>query len=397
MAILPDIAADQLPDGVYINLPEEVYFAQDRLGSSDKKTLHFEREGWWYQSRHNPDRKRETTDALNYGAALHALILEGLGAYETRFVVEPDKADYPGLLVTTDDLREALKADGFDLAGTSKLKLADWEEAVAANLPDAHVWGAIMRDFVATSTRANGEVIPSVSSAEDRALRIMHDAIMQEPEMKALLGFDQDFPSLAELSFFWTDSFGIRWRARFDKPVPTFTADLKSVGNWQGRELQHFLGDHIVRNGLDIQVGHYQEARFLMHRLIREKGDAAISGGTEEQRTHLRAIVERDLPFDWVWLFYQKPDPKGQAPILFPLIEEWGGRFHTSGFRKGRRAVETYLRSVERFGLDRPWYRIEPLHYADPEHPEGPTISLPHFGWDDSPVEDEVPMMEKTL
>jgi hypothetical protein len=395
MAILPDIAAEQLPDGVYIGLPEEVYFAQDALGSSDLQRLHFEREGWWWSSRNNPDRKREETEALTFGAALHALLLEGLGAYETRFAVEPSKSDYPGLLVSTDELKQALLDEGFDLKGTSKYKKEDWEDTVVENLPGVSVWGAIMRDFQKALVGPDGTPRPAVSAPEDRALRIMHDAAMSDAEMKGLLGWGEDFPSLAELSFLWTDASGIRWRARFDKPVPLFTMDLKTVGNWQGRELQHFLGDHIIRGGLDIQVGHYQEARFLMHQLIAARGDAAISGGTEEQRTYLRAIVERDLPWDWVWLFYQKPDPAGRAPILFPVVEPWGGRFHTSGFRKARRAVDLYRKCVDRFGLDRPWYRIEQPHHTDPDHPEGPAISLPHFGWDDSPVDDEVAMMEK--
>jgi hypothetical protein len=398
MTALPALAADQLPDGVYIRLADAIYFAQDRLGSSDLQKLHKDREGWWMQSRHNPDRRDETTEAQNYGSALHALMLEGIGAYETRFAVEPDPSDYPGVLFKIDDIKEALQEAGFSLEKTSKFKLADWEDAAALHIPEVPVWGAIKRDFEASITREDGSKRPSVSAVEDRMLRLMYEAALSDEDTRALVGAGEDVPTLAELSFFWTDDFGVKRRARFDKPVPKFTMDLKTIGNWQGRELRFSVGDHILKGGLDIQVGDQHDARLRMHRQIRAEGEACIQGGTEEERTWLRAIAERDLPFDWVWLFYQKPELSGRAPILFPVWEHWGGLYHTSGYRKARRAIQTYLRCVEKFGLDRPWYRVEPIHYtdADAAHARGePTIHNPHFGWDEDPVEGEDAHLER--
>lgn len=392
MPALPELAADQLPDGVYIGLADGVYFAQDRLGSSDLQKLHFHREGWWMQSRHNPDRLDATTEAQNYGSALHALMLEGLGAYETRFAVEPDKNDFDGLLFKVDDIKEALQDEGFAMSGTSKFKLSDWEDAAALHIPHRPVWGAIKRDFEASITREDGTKRPSISAVEDRMLRLMYEAALSHDETRALVGAGEDVPTLAELSFFWTDDFGVKRRARFDKPVPHFTMDLKTLGNWQGRDLKHAVGDHILRGGLDIQVGDQHDARRRMHDLIRAEGEGCIIGGTEEQRTWLRAIAERNLPWDWVWLFYQKPELSGRAPVLFPVREHWEGPFHKSGYRKARRAIETYVACVEKFGLDRPWYRVEPVHYTDGEVSRAQgmeSISVPHFGWDEDPVPGE--------
>lgn len=392
MPALPPVATDQLPDGAYIGLDDAVYFAQDRLGSSDLQKLHFHQEGWWMQSRHNPDRKDATTDAQNYGSALHALMLEGLGAYETRFAVEPDKNDFEGLLFKVDDIKEALTDAGLALTGTSKFKLADWEDAAALHIPHVPVWGAIIRDFEASITREDGSKRPSISAVEDRMLRLMYEAALSHEETRQLIGVGEDVPTLAELSFFWTDDYGVKRRARFDKPVPHFTMDLKTLGNWQGRELKHAVADHILRGGLDIQVGDQHDARLRMHKLVREVGEDAIYGGTEEQRTWLRAIAERNIEFDWVWLFYQKPELSGRAPVLFPVREHWEGPFHKSGYRKARRAIETYVDCVRRFGLDRPWYRVEPVHYTDGDVSKAQgleSITLGHFGWDENPVEGE--------
>src|SRR5690606_13642121 len=215
---------------------------------------------------------------------------------------------------------------------------------------------SIIRDFEASITREDGSKRPSVSAVEDRMLRLMYEAALSDDQTRSLIGHGEDVPALAELSFFWTDELGVKRRARFDKPVPHFTMDLKTIGNWQGRELKHAVGDHILRGGLDIQVGDQHDARRRMHDLIREHGEDCIFGGTDEERTWLRAIAERNLPWDWVWLFYQKPEPSGRAPILFPVREEWGGRYHRSGYRKARRAIQTYVDCVNRFGLDRPWF-----------------------------------------
>lgn len=390
MAILPDIAENQLPDGVYIGLPEEIYFAQDALGSSDLKTLHFEREGWWMQSRHNPDRKRTQSKAMNFGSATHCLLLEGMAAYEERFVVLPEKDDFEDLLETMDHIKKALAEEGIAApTGSSKWKLFEWADFAAIELPDRHIWDIIRRSSEEAAKDAEGNMRPSVFTSEDRLLRLMYDAACSEDHIRQLMGIGAEFPPLRELSFFWTDDMGVRRRARFDKPVPLFTMDLKTIDNWRGRDLVHSLCDHILREGLDIQVGDQHDARLRMHRLIQKEGEDCIYGGSDEERTWLRAIAERDLTFDWVWLFYQKPTLAGKAPIIFPIRDPWGGRFHISGFRKARRAIQAYCQYRDRFGLDSPWYRVEPLHNSDEIEKDVPSITLSHFGWDQDPIEGE--------
>jgi hypothetical protein len=403
VAVEPALALEQLPDGIYIDLPEAIYFAQDRLGSSDLIKLHKQKEGWWWQSRWNPDRDASQTQAQNYGSALHALLLEGLAAYETRFAVQPDKRDFARLLFTIGDIKEALVEDGVDISRTSSFKLPDWLDAAALHIPHRNVWPAIEADFKASIERDDGSLAPFVTAAEDRMLRIMYDAAFEDEAIRGLLGLDQAVPVLAEVSILWTDRFGVRRRARWDKPVPDFIADLKSLGNWQGRALEHSVGDLVLAQGYDIQVGDQHVSRRYARAMVAERGFGAISGGDEEKQAWLHAILSKRDRWDWVWLFYQKPDPAGRAPVIFPLYEDWQGKFHVSGHRKAYRAIQLYLSSVERFGLGdipaadgrraRPWSRVEPVHYYPPEDERQrsvlPTISAPHYGWDDNPVPDE--------
>jgi len=46
----------KLQPGLYLDLAEDIYFAQDALGSSDLKNLLRAPFDWWYGSRHNPPR-----------------------------------------------------------------------------------------------------------------------------------------------------------------------------------------------------------------------------------------------------------------------------------------------------------------------------------------------------
>lgn len=398
----PALALEQLPDGVYLDLPEDIYFGQDRLGSSDLMKLYRFKEGWWWQSRHNPDRA-ESTDAQNYGSALHAIMLEGTAAYETRFRVQPDPKDYDNLLTTIPQIKEALGEEGVDLRGTSSFKLPDWLDAAAVHLPEHTCWEAVKRDFEASITdKITGKPkYRTVTAVEDRMLRLMREVAMDDTDVRAILGFDQDVPVLAEVSVLWTDRFGRRRRGRWDKPCPQFNADLKSIGNWQGRDLKHALGDRVLFEAYDLQCADTHVSRQIVNEWL-AGSDRMLSGGTLEERSWLQAMAQRAKRWAWWWLFYQKPEPTGRAPILFPLYAAWGGRFHRSGFRKIAKALEVYDRGVERFGLGeipnalggpaKPWTRVEAKHYEPdtPGLPEGaPTVSLPMFGWEDEAVEDE--------
>jgi hypothetical protein len=387
-----------LPDGVYIGLPFEEYIAQaGRLGSTDKGRLHKHGPGYWWSSPMNPYYVRVQSEDLLEGEGLHALLLEGLGPYEERFKTEPDKRDYTDVLFTIPQIKAALTDAGVSVKGSSGFRLAEWAEGAAVDLPGRTVWHNVMADFERSIQIRDddGEVIgkrKSLSAEQDFMLRAMRDAALDDhpdnADVRELLTVAARFPILAEVSILWTDEFGRRHRARFDKLIPPATVDLKSLGNWEGRQVAHMIGDHINRMGYDIQEADYQIARREGWRMILED-EGNLHGGTEEERQHVLAIAnwnQTTLPH-WSWLFFQKPDKSGRAPILFPLMDKWGGPYHRSGFRKRAKALALYDQCMERFGPDRPWSKVHPLHYTTEAHE--PHITTGHWGFDDEPVEGE--------
>lgn len=377
---------EELPDGVYLRLSPERYFKQDRLGSTDLIKLGQRKEGWWWQSRHNPRLKKASTEAQNFGSATHAIILEGEHAYETRFAVKPDKP--AGAIETIPDMKKALREAGLDFKGTSDWKLNDWAAAMAVHAPEAPCWPNIEADF----RRRKGDDRAEISADEDWALRVMYETALENPEIGPLIRIDGEVPVLAEVSVFWTDQFGVRRRARFDKPAPKFTMDLKTLGNFRGRSLAAGAGDVIQFEGYDIQLADQHVARRRAYEMVLES-EEHLHGGSDEERDWFLAMAHRapwlpkGIQWEWKWLFYQKPEPSGLAPVIFPVHEDWKGPFHVSGHRKAYRAIQTYLECVERFGLDKPWTRSEPVHYTDQELQ--PHIFLPSGGWEIAPVPEE--------
>ena len=305
-----------LPDGVYCNLSPEAYFAQDRLGSTDLTVLHKRPADWFYSSRHNPDRPdRVASDEMDFGSALHLLTLEGEEAFR---------------------------------AGTVRCAFDDFRTK------EARVW----RD----EQRLAGKII--MTEDAERRVRHMAALILNHPEIgEALSG------GLSEVSVLFTHSTGVRLRARFDKLLPRFVADLKSFGgDAKGRDTRAQCLGLVAQRDMDVQRYLYFLARQAMDGLI---NTGAIYGANPEQAEWLKKVASVD-DWAWVWLFFRRrDDAKGHAPIVLPVVVQ---HFDVT-FDTGRRKVETALKNYEaftaRFGFETPWAVIEPTW--QPEHHDFPS------------------------
>ncbi len=368
--------SDLLPDGLYLHLPEEAYFAQRRLGSSDIVKLFQQREGWWWSSHLNTRRVEKPKEALNFGKALHAAVLEGVDAYASRFAVAPDKADFPDLCVTIDEIKAALDEAGVTYPSrATKPILVDG--AAAAGIP---VWDAILAAF----DEQRG-ALDAISSTEDWQIRMMARLIHEHGEIGPLFAFGPEHVPLAEVSILWTTDDGIRRRGRLDGMLPTATGDLKSLGNWSGRPLSFEAGKIANDRGLDIQMADHHVARRKAYEFI-VAGN--VHGATPEEHAWLKRFPTEAPHWGYFWIFFQKPDDvNGRAPVIFPWWEDFGDELHRFGHRKLHSALQTYRRCMSEHGAHEPWTRVERLHVTTEGNPD--RVFVPHYIAFDQPAPDE--------
>jgi hypothetical protein len=380
-----------LPDGVHLNLAPEDYFGQG-LGSSDLMTLASKGTGFWWGSPNNPRWTAPKPSAeRTYGSALHSILLEGVEAYERRFSTAPEKEDFPNLCTSTDDIKQALDRMGFDVStGKSKWKADDWRTAAAQQ--GVNVWATIEAQFQESLIirHADGSVKmrrEAISAGDDWTLRFMRDMALDatrsdNQEVRHLFDLDGDHPPICEVSILKTMPDGIRRRWRIDRMFPSFDVDLKSLGNHRGQSLPWLTGEEIARRNYDIQRADYLEARRTAYEFIQD--GFQVYGGTIEQRNFLRQFPEIAPSWNWIWLFYQKPDAaSAAAPIIFPVMDitaDPSGEPSVAlraGEAKRQRALQLYRDCVATWGLDQPWGSVSPVHYTDEAYE--PRVFLPSY------------------
>lgn len=316
-----------LPDGIYVSLSPLAYFGQDRLGSTDLSVLHNRPADWFYSSRHNPFwGERKASDEMNFGSALHALLLEGEPAYEDQFRIQPD--EYPD-------------------AKTGEMK--PW-----------HGGANWCRAWLAKN-EAPGRTF--ITADMDRRIRHMALLIQHHPDLGEPMR-----AGLSEVSILWTTADGIKLRARFDKLLPRFVVDLKTYGgDGKGHTATQECMGLVAQRHMDVQRFLYAQARDAMRDLI-ERG--SVFGATPDQQVWLARVAAVD-DWRWCWIFYRRrDDAKGHAPMVKPILRSHGDLSFRSGERKVAVALQNYRTFVNRFGFDTPWAVIEPADEpADHEFP----------------------------
>jgi len=300
--------SDPLPDGVFIGLGHDDYFDQPRLGSSDLTTLHRDPASWWYGSKMNPLRpEREPTAEMDLGSAFHALLLEGESAYAKIAITRPRQY--------------------FD-AKTGRWKPWNWNANICKEWLAAH--------------DPDGTLIV-LTEDEDAALRHMTDLILNHPELgEPMRG------GLSEVSVFWTGIDGVQMRARFDKLLPRFVIDLKTIGgDAQGRTVKEQCLRLVAQRDMDVQRFLYFQARAAMAGLI-EAGH--LHGGNDHDRDWIAKASTID-DWRWCWIFFRRRDDKRVlAPVVQPILRSHFDITFDTGRRKVEVALQNYLAFRERFG-----------------------------------------------
>lgn len=238
-----------IADGIYVNLPMQAYRDDPALGSSDLKKILANAVQWHAKFRNtswrelNPPSDAETA-ATKFGTALHVMALEP-DAFDDRYYMMPEEPDLPS---TKEDINACLRA-----IGRQPLKSSDKSAVYAA---EARMHGIMtLADWRADQALIAGER-ERISDAWDRSLRLLRKMLDGHAEAMKFLRNGR-----AEVSVFWTDDNGVRFKCRFDYLRIRTAADVKSYALQEDNEpIQNFAGA-VEKWGYDFSAAHYMDCR----------------------------------------------------------------------------------------------------------------------------------------
>lgn len=290
--------------GLFFDLPEDDYHADPALGSTDLRRLLASGPDYWWQSPLNPNPpERKPSPALEFGRALHKLVLEGSQAFVVRYVRRPD--------------------DLVRLDAKAKATLCPNDETVI----DGDDFDRIM---------TSGQLIA------------------KNPDLAA--AFEGGVP---EVSVFWEqpldDGFVVRCKARFDYLKIRGVGDLKSIRNYMGRPFSEACARSIVEYRYDMQAAHYLEGRAEVARMVAD----GLVFGDHDPAWLKRAADCRTFAFQWV--FFQAEG----APITWSRSLSPGNPILDIAERDRHKALLTYREFKRSFSDGEMWLLQEPVTELD--------------------------------
>lgn len=372
---------DPLEPGIYFDMPDEVYHKIPAFSCSLAKLLLASPTIGWASSWLNPKKEESKKDHLTVGKAYHAMILEGVKAYEARFYPMPEKSDYPEALEKVDQVKAAIEArnekpvsrvDAPDLGEgkTRAAKKEDWVAQLAALDRSVEIWEVIKAKH---EKRARGRDLISVE--DDHQIRVAARMINQDPQLaQAFKG------GWAEVTLIWRDERqGVLCKCRTDYLKLKGVVDLKSFANKNDRSIRNSIIREVAQYRMSLQPAHYLPGIEAVRKLVREHGASVVHNWRLEQE---RALETEGLAnsvdlYDerhsdqttWAmrWAAYQEPDrwlwvfqQKGEAPVTRGLYHPLGGSIHSISQMMIVTALRTFREFTETFGVE-PWLDLEEI------------------------------------
>lgn len=338
----PDAAGRyQLPDGIYFDLPEEIYHADTAIGSTSLMALAKDPCKWQYD-RLRP-RKDATPEYLTWGRAWHCRVLEGKAAFEERYANPPVPADYPDALNTTDQIKDFLRMNGQKLTGNKPELMAR-----ARELDDCPPF------FDEILARWHFDH-PDHEDLSDRQVQEIEDAVAnmgRDPTLSAVMVAGSLINGAAELSIIATID-GVRRKARFDYALPpvgprvkSLIVDLKSFQTYKGATHEDAAIRKVYDMCYDIQVAAYMELFEVAKTLL---AHGAVYGNAPRDG-FLKNFLGAD-GVDWVWVMIRRDS--GMIPVTLSIDTD--DRMFGQAKLIVADAIATYHRFMATFGPDQLW------------------------------------------
>jgi hypothetical protein len=306
------------------------YFDAPGLSHSGMKDLAVSPLRYWHLNL-NPERpKDEPTPAMQFGSAVHCAVLEP-ESFLARYACEVAAADYPGCLVSMDDLRQFLRDNGFTPRGTRKTEVVEQVQGVDSRVPILEV---IERRHAAAN---QGKVL---FKREDwKRIYDAAESLRSEPRLAAILKEGR-----AEVPMFVKDpETGVLLKAKMDWVTSSLLLDLKTFSQTRGKSIDRSVTDAIWYEG------YYRQA--YLYSMIRGwpktwSGEFVI------------AFVEAEPPHETRFRVL-RPKTGGTANLYWERARI-----------ECRSLSRLYAECMEHFGPDKPWRYAQDIHsLADEELP----------------------------
>ncbi len=342
-------------EGVYFDMDESEYHAAAGLSNSGMKHLLVSPLHYWHCNL-NPERQpRKETAALRFGKAAHCLGLEP-DRFAARYALRLKPDDFPGALVTTDDMKAFLAEHGLPKSAKRKQDLI---ERIAESGVPAVIWD---EELVRHAERNAGKTL--LGEDESELIQRAAGVIAADPYASALLT-----GGLAEVSFFVRDpASGVLLKARMDYVRANATIDLKTFSNSRGKPTDRAVFEAVYYEGYFQQAVFYHKVRELARQQL-AAGEIAIHGPQSALLAEFLAAETHGFGF----VFIESCEPFDLRILQLVEAEAAGGQqniYWQSGERRIDDLIELYARCVRKFG-DRPWREPQkPRVFLDTDVPQ---------------------------
>jgi hypothetical protein len=320
-------ATSQMKTEVIHGMPAEEYFALPGLSFSAMKDLAISSMRYWYLHL-NPDRPvEEPTAEMRIGSALHTAVLEP-GEFRTRYACEIDPADYPGCLITMDDLKGWLGDRGLPTSAKRKSELV---ERVFRADPTQPVLETIEKSFEEENA---GKTM--FKKADWLRIEGAADALRSEPRFMELLATGE-----SEVCMVARDpQTGVLLKCRMDWVSQIATVDVKTFSQQRSKSIDKSIADAIY-----YERYHWQAYLYSLVRSLQKTDDRS---GPQKAPQFINAFVESDAPHE-VRLKALRSTAAGEANL-----------FWLEARNEVHALINRYAECKNRFGLD-PWRERQEL------------------------------------
>jgi hypothetical protein len=259
--------------------------------------------------------------------------------------------DHPGALVTMDDMKAFLEANGLPKSGKKKSDLVD---RILASGLQAVIWDQEVERHAAEHA---GKTFLGVDEA--KRINAAAAVLAADPYAKAALS-----GGMPEVSFFVRDpETGVMLKARMDYVRPRSTVDIKTFSNSRGKPVQKAIFEAIFYEDYHLQCVFYNYVRELARQQL-AGGKIRTFGNVSER--WLKEFTEMD-EHGFVLIFIESVAPFDLRLILLKEAEALGADLNvywSSAHMRISDAKLLYAECLEKYG-DGPWRDHEPPHILE--------------------------------